>query len=473
MFRGSTRPSAIDVAVRGWAAGAGPIAQRFARWVDAAGNLPFAILATATLCVLCVLCGRRRTAALAVVAPALTIAASSALKPVVGRRIHAGSLCYPSGHTAFVTALALVAMLLLIDVVRIGNPLGIAVVLIGTVTAGATMAIGQIVLDAHYPTDTLGGLFTATAVVPCAAVLVGRVADRNADPATSDPPRPGRFGPSPGTSPRPRRYRRCAGPVSARPMSDPFIEELSMSIKTKAKDGINASLRPLGVQVVRGRTADPGIKTFLSARQTIAAARRAGLSVSDYIDREHAVEGATAKTVDAMLRLAELTGPVDRVCEIGPGSGRYAEKVIAALHPGTYEAYETATDWWPHLRTLENLVTQACDGHTLAATASSSVDLVHAHKVFVYVPFATTVGYLVEMARVVRPGGTVAFDIVSEGCLDDRTVERWAADGTIFLPVPRGWVVDFLAARGLTLLGNEFVPMTSGRTELLVFRKSG
>jgi hypothetical protein len=26
-----------------------------------------------------------------------------------------------------------------------------------------------------------------------------------------------------------------------------------------------------------------------------------------------------------------------KVCEIGPGSGRYAEQVIEALHPGAYE----------------------------------------------------------------------------------------------------------------------------------------
>lgn len=245
-----------------------------------------------------------------------------------------------------------------------------------------------------------------------------------------------------------------------------------MSLKGAVRDGMNKLLRPFGMQIVRGHSTDPAVKSFLPARKTIAAAQRSGLSVGDYIDRNHAEAGATAATVDAMLRLSELAVPVERVCEIGPGSGRYAEKVIAALRPQVYEAYETAADWLPHLRTLPNLVTQRADGHTLASTGSDSVDLVHAHKVFVYVPFATTVGYLQEMARVVRPGGAVAFDLVTEDCLDEPTLESWVAHGTIFLPTPRAWVIDFLTRRGLSFQGNFCTAMTGGRTELLVFRQT-
>jgi SAM-dependent methyltransferase len=130
-----------------------------------------------------------------------------------------------------------------------------------------------------------------------------------------------------------------------------------------------------------------------------------------------------------MLGLARLAEPVQRVCEIGPGSGRYAEKVIAAVHPKVYEIYETATDWLPHLKTLPGAVIQPCDGRTLASTPSASLDLVHAQKAFVYLDFATTVGYFREMARVVRPGGVVAFDIVSERCLDEEILDMWVNVG--------------------------------------------
>jgi hypothetical protein len=48
-----------------------------------------------------------------------------------------------------------------------------------------------------------------------------------------------------------------------------------------------------------------------------------------------------------MLKLGDLGDLHDKcgtVCEIGVGSGRFAEEVIAALHPDRYEIYETARD---------------------------------------------------------------------------------------------------------------------------------
>jgi hypothetical protein len=245
-----------------------------------------------------------------------------------------------------------------------------------------------------------------------------------------------------------------------------------MSIQSVVKEKVNDALRPMGVQMIRSRSVDPAIKTFIPARKTISAARKAGMSVGDFIDAGNDHPGATEETVQKILEFSELEGPVDCICEIGTGSGRYAEKLIDALHPARYESYETAVDWWPYLEKLPNLVTMPCDEHTLAPTPSASVQLVHANKVFVYLPFAAVAGYLNEMARVVRPGGTVAFDVVTEGCLDDRTVDSWiAARGSIYQPIPRPWVLNYMAAKELTLRGSWFVPMTGGQTELLVFRR--
>ena len=196
------------------------------------------------------------------------------------------------------------------------------------------------------------------------------------------------------------------------------------------------------------------------------------MSVGDYIDRENALPGATAQSVDQIIELGGVREPVGCVCEIGPGSGRYAEVITEKLHPGRYEVYETAVDWLPYLRKLPNAAIMPCDGHTLAATPTDSVDLVHANKVFVYLPFATVAGYLREMARVVRPGGSVAFDVVTEECLDDDVVASWvAAGGSIFLPIPRQWVIEFTQKLGLTFAGSWLAPMAGGRTELLAFRR--
>jgi SAM-dependent methyltransferase len=245
-----------------------------------------------------------------------------------------------------------------------------------------------------------------------------------------------------------------------------------MTLTTLVRDGVNRALRPLGMQVVRGHSDNPGVRPFLPARRVIAEARRKGLPLEDYLDQYSAEPGATAEAAQAMLRLADLGGKVNRVCEIGAGSGRYARKVIAALKPETYEIYETAADWIPHLRRLPEAVIRDADGHTLRDTATESVDLVHAHKVFVYIPFITTVSYLEEMARVVRPGGVAAFDIVTEDCMDEETTHAWLeSNAGIYCMTSRTWTIDLLARRGLSLVGSHFEPMSGGRTELMVFRK--
>jgi SAM-dependent methyltransferase len=247
-----------------------------------------------------------------------------------------------------------------------------------------------------------------------------------------------------------------------------------MSMKTIAQRTVNTVLRPLGVQVIRGYSADPAIRTFVPARSTIAAARRAGMSVGDYLDRENSVPGTTEESVRRIIELGAVADPVNCVCEIGPGSGRYAEKIIEKVHPRRYEVYETAADWLPHLRELPGAVIMPCDGHTLAPTPTASVDVVHANKVFVYLPFAAVAGYLREMARVVRPGGTVAFDVITDDCLDEDVVDSWvAAGGSIFLPVPRRWVLESMESLGLSFAGSWLAPLTEGKTELMVFRRAG
>ena len=245
-----------------------------------------------------------------------------------------------------------------------------------------------------------------------------------------------------------------------------------MSLRSDLGASANRFLRPLNVQLISGTSTDPAVDNYLPARKTIAAARSAGLSVSDYIDNTHVQPGATAAVVKEMLAIAGLSSKCETVCEIGAGSGRFAEKVIAALHPDRYEIYETARDWLPHLRKLPNAVLQDSDGHSLASTKDASVDLAHAQKVFTCIPFYASVGYMAEMARVVRPGGTVAFDAVTEDCLEETAIRTWGQPSrSIFHPLPREWLVSFLAERYLTLAGSFFTPLPPGRAEVLVFHK--
>jgi SAM-dependent methyltransferase len=247
-----------------------------------------------------------------------------------------------------------------------------------------------------------------------------------------------------------------------------------MSLLGAVRGGVNVVLRPVGMQLVRGYSTDPAISPFLPARKTLAAARRAGVPVGDYLDNFSAEPGATAETVAAMLRLGGFEGDVGRVCEIGPGSGRYLTRVMDALHPKAYEIYETAPDWLRYLRHVRpELIARPADGHTLGSTLPNSVDLVHSHKLLCYIPFIVAVGYMSEMARVVRPGGVVAFDVITDRCLNDVVTKTWLDEpsrATIYSLTPRDWVLEFLARRGLEPAGSQFVPLSGGRTELLVFR---
>jgi phospholipid N-methyltransferase len=248
-----------------------------------------------------------------------------------------------------------------------------------------------------------------------------------------------------------------------------------MSVRHSLQAGVNKALRPAGFQLVRGHSADPAISAFLPAKRIVKQANQAGQSVGDFLDSYSAEPGSTAQTVDALLELSGLTN-AERVCEIGPGSGRYSTRILSALRPSSYEVYETAPDWIAYLRQeLPSLVFRPADGRTLGSTPSASVDLVHTHKLLGYIPFVTALGYLDEMARVVRSGGTVAFDMITDDCLDDSTTKVWLTEPdrmTIYSVAPRAWLAGFLAHRDLALVGGRFVPLSGGRTELLVFRRN-
>ena len=143
-------------------------------WGEPAGAaVLFVVAATG-----CLLLGRPRAAVLAVAGPALAIGTTALLKSLVGRTIHGpDNLSYPSGHTAFATALALVVALLTTGRLGLGRTGGTLLVLTAALAAGAAMGWAEVALSAHYPTDVLGGWCTALAVIPATAWLVDRVAD--------------------------------------------------------------------------------------------------------------------------------------------------------------------------------------------------------------------------------------------------------------------------------------------------------
>ncbi|ELS57371.1 phosphatase PAP2 family protein [Streptomyces viridochromogenes] len=179
LYADDSRPGLVDARI--WAAvdGVGSPWRYVALATDFLGEP----LGAATLVVAavagCLLLRRPRAAVLVVAGVGLTVGTTKLIKPLVGRTIHGdGNLSYPSGHTAFLTAFALVVALLATGRLGLGRTAGTSLVLAAALVAGAAMGWAQVALGAHYPTDALGGWCTALAVTPAIAWLVDRTADR-------------------------------------------------------------------------------------------------------------------------------------------------------------------------------------------------------------------------------------------------------------------------------------------------------
>jgi membrane-associated phospholipid phosphatase len=123
----------------------------------------------------CFVLGRRRLAVLAIVGPGLTGMCTTFLKPVLGRTIGEG-FAFPSGHTGGATSLGLVAALLIISLIRPSRGRALLILAASSLVSGGSVGAAMVALNAHYPTDTIGGFCTAIVVVCGGALLLDRLA---------------------------------------------------------------------------------------------------------------------------------------------------------------------------------------------------------------------------------------------------------------------------------------------------------
>ncbi|MGG2464072.1 phosphatase PAP2 family protein [Streptomyces sp. RGM 3693] len=175
------KPGMVDAWI--WAAvdGVGPSWRSVALAMDFLGEPVGAVTLVVATVTGCLLLRRPRAAVFAVAGVGMTVGTATLVKSLVGRTIHGDNLSYPSGHTAFFTALSLVVALLATGRLGLGRTAGTLLVLAAALVAGAAMGWAQVALGAHYPTDVLGGWCTALAVMSATAWLVDRMADWLAD----------------------------------------------------------------------------------------------------------------------------------------------------------------------------------------------------------------------------------------------------------------------------------------------------
>ncbi|MFI9155624.1 phosphatase PAP2 family protein [Streptomyces sp. NPDC053367] len=187
LYAGHSEPAGVDRwIVHPTADSVRPPWRRVALATDFLGEPVGAAALVGTVVAVCLLRRWPRAAVFAVTGVGVAVGTTTVLKPLVGRTIHgAGNLSYPSGHTAFATAFALVVALPAAGRLGLGRAAGTALVLGAALVAGAAMGWAQVALGAHYPTDVLGGWCTALAVTPATAWLIDRTADRLAGRRTT------------------------------------------------------------------------------------------------------------------------------------------------------------------------------------------------------------------------------------------------------------------------------------------------
>ncbi len=214
---------------------------------------------------------------------------------------------------------------------------------------------------------------------------------------------------------------------------------------------------------------------YIDARETISAATARGLSVCEYVEELWDQRGVTDRVIAELKKNGSLSH-TDRVCEIGPGTGRYLERVIREVGPHTYDIYEIADDWaeWLSKTYSPPVVRQPADGHTLSHTPSGSCGLVHAHGVFVSLPLLHAFEYFAEMARVCAPGGYVAFDIFLPSQFSASRIRKWLASPhryPVLLPIDG--IEAFFAEHDFRPVHRFDSRHGEGFSTYLVFQKQG
>lgn len=241
---------------------------------------------------------------------------------------------------------------------------------------------------------------------------------------------------------------------------------------------VNRCIRPLGVKVVRASNHDwSDTGNFIPLEPTVDAARAAGMTVGDYVENVmNGVPGTSRTTIDAMTAAGVFDDVLGNTLEIGPGTGRYLSKTLSHVPASSYEIYETSVPWRDYLLQEYGVIPRETDGYHLGATPDSSVHLAQAHKVFSTIPFMATCSYWAELVRVVRPGGWVVFDLMTEDCLGAAQTSTWAAsgirNGSFPAAMPIRAAVSFFAAAGYSLVNSDLIiPMPPGLTQVLMFRR--
>ena len=212
---------------------------------------------------------------------------------------------------------------------------------------------------------------------------------------------------------------------------------------------------------------------YISATETVKNANKEGLTVCNYVEKMWNQVGETGKIIDSMKKYGafEYTNPA--ICEIGAGTGRYMEKVIDKSNPAKYESYETAKDWSDWLQNTYPIISHPTDGFSLKFTSDKSIDIIHAHGVFVYLNFLDNIRYFNEINRVIKPNGIIIFDCFTEECMTAELLNNWLQSQHNFpVVLPNDYIISYFEKFNFKLVGNFFNTYGQGKSKYFVFKRT-
>lgn len=233
------------------------------------------------------------------------------------------------------------------------------------------------------------------------------------------------------------------------------------------KNFLKFLLNKLGIEVTRKRKS-----AYIDAKNTIRNAKRLNKTICEYVEELWGIQGNTDMIIKRLEKIGVLKHCSD-VLEIGPGTGRYLERILKIVKPDRYHIYEIDKDWRDWLSRTYGVISYPADGHSLSFTKDNQVGLVFAAGVFVYLNFLNSFEYFLEMIRVCKNGGYIVFDIDSDKEWDDKVIEIWLRTKERYpVILPEYRVVEFFEKRSCKLIDRFNARHGCSYSTYLVFQKS-
>ena len=211
---------------------------------------------------------------------------------------------------------------------------------------------------------------------------------------------------------------------------------------------------------------------YINAEETITQAKKNQQSICDYLETLWNQKGATQLVIDNMIACGALQKQCKNILEIGTGSARYLEKIVKETSYTSYQSYEIQKDWADWIRTEYSVESIQSNGYSLHVTTDSSIDLLHAHGVFVYCPFLISMRYFYEMARVVKIDGHIVFDCFDESTMEGDDLISWLNSPEVYpVLISRKLIINFFNLMGFHLMENFKNKYGHGYSHYYIFKK--